>query len=40
MCEQMPQNLVYGPAKAGLDMLTRVLALELGPKGIRVNAIK
>ncbi|CAG2170771.1 unnamed protein product [Oppiella nova] len=35
----MPQNLVYGPAKAGLDMLTRVLALELGPKGIRVNAI-
>ncbi|CAG2122556.1 unnamed protein product, partial [Medioppia subpectinata] len=22
----------YGPAKAGLDMLTKILALELGPK--------
>ncbi|CAG2169984.1 unnamed protein product, partial [Oppiella nova] len=33
------QNLAYGPAKAGLDMLTRVLALELGPKGIRVNTL-
>ncbi|CAG2174184.1 unnamed protein product [Oppiella nova] len=32
-------NLAYGPAKAALDMLTRVLALELGPKGIRVNAV-
>jgi NAD(P)-dependent dehydrogenase (short-subunit alcohol dehydrogenase family) len=26
-------------AKAGLDQLTRVLALEWGPEGIRVNAI-
>ena len=26
-------------AKAGVDMLTRVLALELGPESIRVNAI-
>lgn len=26
-------------AKAGVDMLTRVLALELGPENIRVNAI-
>jgi NAD(P)-dependent dehydrogenase (short-subunit alcohol dehydrogenase family) len=26
-------------AKAGVDMLTRVLALELGPRNIRVNAI-
>ncbi|CAG2182627.1 unnamed protein product, partial [Oppiella nova] len=33
------QTLAYGPAKAGLDMITRVLALELGPKGIRVNSI-
>ncbi len=26
-------------AKAGVDMLTRVLAMEWGPEGIRVNAI-
>lgn len=26
-------------AKAGVDMLTRVLAMEWGPQGIRVNAI-
>jgi NAD(P)-dependent dehydrogenase (short-subunit alcohol dehydrogenase family) len=29
----------YCSAKAGLDMFTRVSALELGPKGVRVNAI-
>ncbi|WP_102144774.1 SDR family NAD(P)-dependent oxidoreductase [Mycobacterium hubeiense] len=29
----------YCAAKAGLSMLTQVAALELGPKGIRVNAI-
>jgi NAD(P)-dependent dehydrogenase (short-subunit alcohol dehydrogenase family) len=29
----------YGAAKAGVDMLTRVAADELGPHGIRVNAI-
>ncbi|CAG2110095.1 unnamed protein product, partial [Medioppia subpectinata] len=32
--------LAYAPAKAGMDMLTRILALELGPKGIRVNTVK
>ncbi|CAG2107096.1 unnamed protein product [Medioppia subpectinata] len=35
----MSINLVYGPVKSGLDMLTRVLALQLGPKGVRVNTI-
>ncbi|CAG2111418.1 unnamed protein product, partial [Medioppia subpectinata] len=32
-------SLAYPTAKAGLDMLTKILALELGPKGIRVNTI-
>ena len=26
-------------AKSGIDMLTRALALEWGPKGIRVNSV-
>jgi NAD(P)-dependent dehydrogenase (short-subunit alcohol dehydrogenase family) len=30
---------VYSAAKSGLQMLTRVVAAELGPKGIRCNAI-
>ena len=29
----------YCCSKAALDMLTQVLALELGPRGIRVNAV-
>ncbi|MGB0920917.1 MAG: SDR family oxidoreductase [Alphaproteobacteria bacterium] len=33
------QDAVYTMAKGGLDALTRTLAAELGPKGIRVNAI-
>jgi 3-oxoacyl-[acyl-carrier protein] reductase len=32
-------NLAYGVANAGLIMLTRHLATELGPHGVRVNAI-
>lgn len=34
-----PQTTAYGSAKAGLNMLTRIWALELAPLGIRVNAI-
>ena len=33
------EQSVYGAAKAGITMLTRVLARELGPYNIRVNAI-
>ncbi|CAG2106406.1 unnamed protein product [Medioppia subpectinata] len=32
-------SLAYSTAKAGLDMLTKILALELGPKHIRVNNV-
>ncbi|WP_433175915.1 SDR family NAD(P)-dependent oxidoreductase [Actinoallomurus sp. CA-150999] len=32
-------NLAYGVANAGLVMLTRHLAAEVGPRGVRVNCI-
>ncbi len=32
-------NVVYDVTKGGLDALTRALATDLGPAGIRVNAI-
>nr|WSX49629.1 SDR family oxidoreductase [Streptomyces sp. NBC_00974] len=32
-------NLAYGVASAGLVMLTRHLATEVGPRGIRVNCL-
>jgi NAD(P)-dependent dehydrogenase (short-subunit alcohol dehydrogenase family) len=35
----MEANAAYGAAKAGVDMLTRCGALELGPRGIRVVGI-
>lgn len=34
-----PGGLVYSLTKAGLIMMTRVWAMEFGPKGVRVNAI-
>ena len=30
----------YGPAKAGIDMLVRTAADELGPSGVRVNSVQ
>uniref|UniRef100_A0A2A4JZV7 Ketoreductase domain-containing protein n=1 Tax=Heliothis virescens TaxID=7102 RepID=A0A2A4JZV7_HELVI len=32
-------SLPYGMAKAALDHFTRLIALELAPKGVRVNAV-
>ena len=34
-----PGRTAYGVAKAGINHLTRTLACEWGPAGIRVNAI-
>jgi 3-oxoacyl-[acyl-carrier protein] reductase len=35
----MPAMSVYAATKAALEALTRVLAAELGPKGVTVNAV-
>jgi NAD(P)-dependent dehydrogenase (short-subunit alcohol dehydrogenase family) len=34
-----PNILAYSVSKAGVDQLTRCAALELAPKGVRVNAV-
>ncbi|MBI3322256.1 MAG: 3-oxoacyl-ACP reductase FabG [Candidatus Omnitrophica bacterium] len=34
-----PQSLAYAATKAGVIQMTRVMAVELGPAGITVNAI-
>lgn len=34
-----PGGIAYSPSKAAAEMLTKVLALELAPAGIRVNAV-
>jgi 3-oxoacyl-[acyl-carrier protein] reductase len=34
-----PGSVVYSATKGAIDSITRVLATELGPKGVRVNAI-
>ena len=36
----MPNTVVYTATKGAVDAVTRVLAKELGPRKIRVNAIK
>jgi NAD(P)-dependent dehydrogenase (short-subunit alcohol dehydrogenase family) len=35
----IPANAVYSAFNAGVNAFTRSLAVELGPKGVRVNAI-
>ena len=34
-----PGVVAYNMSKAALDQLTRTCALELAPKGVRVNAV-
>ncbi|XP_060569046.1 D-erythrulose reductase-like [Ruditapes philippinarum] len=34
-----PRALPYSVSKAGMDMVTKQFALELGPNGIRVNSV-
>jgi 3-oxoacyl-[acyl-carrier protein] reductase len=34
-----PGSVVYSLTKGAIDVMTRVLAAELGPRGIRVNAL-
>merc|ERR1712196_755284 len=35
----LPDHAAYCTTKAGVDMVTRMAALELGPHGIRCNAV-
>ena len=33
------ETAIYGASKGGVTLLTRALAIELAPKGVRVNAV-
>ena len=35
----LTDHIVYSTSKAGLDMMSKMMGFELGPKGIRVNAV-
>jgi L-xylulose reductase len=37
--QALPDHAAYAASKAGLDQLSKVMAVELGPHGIRVNSI-
>lgn len=37
--EAFTEHSVYGSTKGAINALTRILAIELAPKGIRVNAV-
>ncbi len=37
--QAFPGQIAYGASKAALEALTRSMAIELGPLGIRVNAV-
>jgi enoyl-[acyl-carrier-protein] reductase (NADH) len=37
--QALPYHAAYAASKAGLDQLSKVMAVELGPHNIRVNAI-
>jgi NAD(P)-dependent dehydrogenase (short-subunit alcohol dehydrogenase family) len=34
-----PERMMYGSVKGAVEVLTRYLAVELGPRGIRVNCV-
>ncbi len=36
----MERNALFGAAKAAIEQLTRLLAVELGPKGVRFNCVR
>lgn len=37
--QTLPTSVVYGATKGAVDIITKTLAKELGPKGIRVNSV-
>nr|WP_216094412.1 SDR family oxidoreductase [Jiangella alba] len=37
--QEFPGQVAYGGSKAALEAFTRAAAIELGPSGVRVNAV-